>query len=198
MMKSIGGKIACAVVMVGLTASGSFAGVQLKPTKSLLVKNPSGLAASRTIVWSVSEKASSNTLVGDPTVNGATLNIQLSPGGIQCVQLPAIDWDRIGTDRTGTIGFKYNDASLDHGPVRSALIKKLPSGTFQIRVQLKGSGISVVPGNPTGAYAVNLNVVAGDEYCSGSGSATPKPNDAKTFKVVNDTAPATCGIPACL
>ena len=85
------------------------------------VKNPSGNPAGRTIVWKVIDKAGNSSVVGDPTVNGATLNIMLTPGGTQCVQLPAIDWDHLGTG-----GFKYNDSSRDHGPVQAAKIKRTP------------------------------------------------------------------------
>ena len=63
---------------------------------------------------------------------------------------------------------------------------------------MKGTAITVLPGNPTSTYALNFTIGGGgDEYCSGSGTATPKQNDAKTFKVTNDTAAVACSIPAC-
>lgn len=180
--------LAALVVIVGL----AYAAVQLKPTKLLLVKNPPGNASARTVSFKVSEVASSNTVVGDPTVSGAKLRVALSPGGDQCVSMPASGWTAIST-----IGFKYKDATLANGPVKVAQIKKTKSGTFQIKATLKGAAITVVPGNPTASYGVNFKIVGGDQYCSGSGTAVPSPNDDKTFKVVNDTTPGGCTTAAC-
>ena len=106
--------------------------------------------------------------------------------------MPASGWTPIST-----LGFKYKDSSLANGPVKVAQIKKTKSGTFQIKGTLKGAGITVAPGNPTASYAVNFKIGGGDEYCSGSGTAVPNPNDAKTFKVVNDTPPGSCTVAAC-
>jgi hypothetical protein len=146
----------------------------------------------------VKENASGNTVTGDPTnvgTGGATLRVALTSGGDQCFDLPAGNWSSIGS-----IGFKYKDADLSDGAVKVAQIKKTPSGNFLIKAILKGNGpqgITVAPGNPTATYAVNLKIGNGDAYCSGSGTAVPDPNDAKTFKVKNDTTPAGCSIAAC-
>ena len=191
-MKRSAKGLAYAVTLSSLVTGLAYAAVQLKPTKLLLAKNPPSGPMARTIVWKVKERGSSNTLVGDPTASGAKMRIVLSPGGNQCVTMPASGWSAIST-----LGFKYRDPSLANGPVKVASIKKTPSGTFQIKAKLKGSGITVVPGNPTSTYATNLKLGAGDEYCSESGTATPNPNDAKTFKVVNDTTPGGCSVAAC-
>jgi hypothetical protein len=168
---------------------------QLVPAKILLVKNPPSGAAKRKVVYKVKENASAATVVGDPTLVGATLNVALTPGGTQCFDMPASGWSPIST-----LGYKYKDAALANGPVKVASIKKTPSGAFLIKTILKGSGattIDIVPGNPTASYATNFALGGGDSYCSGTGTATPKPNDDKTFKVVNDTAPASCAVAAC-
>ena len=178
--------------VMGLVAGLAYAAVQLKPTKVLVVKNPPSGPTARAVVWKVSEPASTNTVVGNPTTNGAKLRIKLTPGGDQCVTMPARGWVALGT-----LGFKYKDAALTNGPVKAAGIKKAGSGTFLIKAVLKGGGITVVPGNPTASYATNFKIGAGDQYCSGSGTAIPSPNDAKTFKVANDTTPGTCTISAC-
>jgi hypothetical protein len=169
--------------------------VQLKPSKVLLVKNPPAGAFKRKVVWKVKEQASSNTVTGNPIASGAKLRVSLTPGGDQCFDLPAANWSAISS-----IGFKYKDPDLSEGPVKVASIKKTPAGVFLIKAVISGKGpsqITVTPGNPTATYATNLKMGGGDEYCSGTGTATPNPNDAKTFKVVNDTTPGSCTVSAC-
>jgi hypothetical protein len=168
------------VLSVVVAASLAFAATQLKPTKVLLVK-------SEKAKWLVVEKASSNTVVGDPTASGAKFGITLTPGGTQCLTLPASGWSPISTQ-----GFKYKDPHLANGPVKVAQIKKTPSGTFKIQVQAKGSGVTVAPGNPTTSYVASLKIIGGGLYCSTNGTATPKKNDASQYKVVKDTTPAAC------
>jgi len=183
----LGGEIRGQIILTGTT--------QLKPTKTLLVKNPPAGATKRKVLWKVRETASTNTVSGDPTVGGATLRVALTPGGDQCFDLPAANWSPVGS-----LGFKYEDADLSEGAVKVAMIKKSNAGTFLLKALLKGNGsetISVVPGNPTASYALNFAIDGGDEYCSATGTATPKQNDDKTFKVVNDTTPAACPVAAC-
>jgi len=158
--------------------------------KKLLVKN----TATRKILYKA--KNDTGTVVGDPTVGGATFNLQLTTGGTgggtQCFSLPSTGWSAIST-----LGFKYRDPQLVNGPVKVAQIKATPSGVFTIKVIAKGDGITVTPGDPsTTSYATNFSVSAGDEYCGSSGSATPNPNDAQTFNVVNDDG-TTCTLPLC-
>jgi hypothetical protein len=171
---------------------------QLKPTKTLLVKNPPAGPTKRKILWKVKEIGGDNTVTGDPTnisTGGATLRVQLTPGGDQCYDMPAGNWSPVGT-----IGYKYKDADLSEGAVKVGFIKKTPAGTFLIKALLKGSGpqgITVAPNNPSATYAVNLKINNGDAYCTGTGAATPNPNNATTFKVSNDGTPADCDIEAC-
>jgi hypothetical protein len=184
--------IALGTLMLGGIA---VAADQLVPTKVLLVKNPPSGPTKRKVVYKVKENASAATVVGDPTVAGATLHVVLTDGGDQCFTMPASGWTNISD-----LGFKYKDPTLSNGPVKVASIKKTPSGVFLIKTTLKGSGattIDVVPGNPTTTYATNFTLGGGDSYCSGTGTAVPQPNDEKTFKVVNDTAPASCTASVC-
>jgi hypothetical protein len=180
--------------VLGATASLALAAQQLVPAKQLLVKSPPSGATNRKVVFKVKQSASAATVAGNPTAGGAALRIQLTPGGDQCFVMPASGWSPIST-----LGYKYKDPSLANGAVKVASIKKTPAGTFLVKAVISGKGstpITIVPGNPTTAYGANLSLGGGDQYCAGTGSATPKPNDAKTFKVVNDTAPASC-IAAC-
>jgi hypothetical protein len=191
-MTTYGLRIALAALLSGGVA---LAADQLVPAKIVLVKDKPGDPTKRKIVFKVKEQTSAATVVGDPTASGATLHVVLTPGGDQCFSMPASGWSPIST-----LGFKYKDAALANGPVKVASIKKTPSGVFLVKTILKGSGptaIDVVPGNPTLTYATNLALGGGDSYCAGTGTATPKANDEKTFKVVNDTAPASCGATAC-
>lgn len=191
-MKKSMTRMVLGVVLIGGAA---VAADHVVPTKVLLVKNPPSGVVKRKIVFKVKENGSAAVVAGDPIANGATLHVVLTPGGDQCFSMPASGWSAISD-----IGFKYKDKSLANGPVKVASIKKTPSGVLQIKAVLKGSGavpISIAPGDPTDTYGTNLTIEGGDSYCSGTGTATPKPNDEKTFKVVNDTAPASCTVGAC-
>jgi hypothetical protein len=173
----------------------AFAADQLVPAKILLVKVKPGDPTNRKISLKVKENASAATVVGDPTVEGATLRVALTPGGDQCFSLPALGWSPIST-----IGFKYNDPTLTNGPIKVGSIKKTPAGVFLIKVIMKGNGptlINIVPGDPTTSYATNLALGGGDSYCAGTGTAIPNPNDENNFRVVNDTPPGSCAVAAC-
>lgn len=181
--------------VVALAAATAFAADQLVPAKSFVLKTKPGDASKTKINYKVKEKGSTATVVGDPTAGGATLHIALEPGGDQCFSLPASGW-------TGSAekGFKYKDPQLASGAVKKAALKLTPKGTFQLSVALQGKGaevINIAPGNPTNTYGTNLTVGGGDSYCSGTGSAVPKKNDEKQFKVANDTAPSSCIAAAC-
>ena len=176
MQKIIALGIAAAFVSGGI----AIAAQQGAAAKKLLVKNPP--SGKRKIVYLA--KNSTAVPMGDPTANGATFSIALTPGGAQCAILPAANWKAIAT------GFKYKDDG-SAGPVRVALIKKSPNtGTFILKVIAKMPGIIVAPGGPTAAYGTNFEINLADEYCASTGSATPSKNDAQTFLVKNDDGTA--------
>ena len=180
-----------ATLLLGASAGSAFAAEQLVPTKTLLVKSPP--SGARKVLWKVKETGSAATVTGDPTADGATLRIQLTNGGDQCVTMPSSGWTAIGT-----LGFKYKDATLANGPVKVAMVKKAPSGTLLVKAFLKNGGptsITVAPGDPTTSYATNFTLGVGDNYCGGTAMAVPNPNDEVTFKVSNDAAPAACAPP---
>jgi hypothetical protein len=73
-----------------------------------------------------------------------------------------------------TIGFKYKDAALAKGPVKVALIKKTPPGTFLLKAPLKDGGptsVSVAPRRPDGELCDQLHTRDGrrllwqDRHC---------------------------------
>ena len=177
--------LAIAVAVIAFHSVMAGAAQQGTATKKLLVKN----TATRKVLYRA--KNDTGIVMGDPTASGASFNLQLTSGGTQCFTLPASGWSALGTQ-----GYTYKDPQLANGPVKVAQIKATPSGVFQIKLVAKGDGITVTPGNPTTSYATNFSVVGGDEYCGSSGSATPNPNDAITFNVVNDDG-TTCTLPPC-
>lgn len=184
-----------AIILVAALAADGWAGTQGVATKLLLVKDPAG-PDGRKIVWKVKEHNLDGdlSLVGDPTVAGARLRIRLQPsnhcsvppcedgGGDQCFSLPAAGWSRIGSS-----GFKYNDAALVNSAVKVASIKQTASGTVLLKAIAQGAGIDLFLEDEIGFYGLNLALEGGDNYHTGSGGATPKPNDSRTFRVKNET-----------
>ena len=183
MRKIIALGIAAAFVSGGIAVAAQ----QGAAAKKLLVKNPP--SGNKKLVYLSKNQVS--TVQGNPTASGASFNIALTPGGTQCITLPAANW-------TATpVGYKYKDPNLAAGPVKVALIKATPSGNFLLKVIGKGPGFTPAPGDPTATYGTNFKINGGgDEYCASTGSATPTKNDAKTFLVKNDTGTA-CTAPAC-
>jgi hypothetical protein len=155
-----------------------------------LVKDPAPDASpdptKRIIKVLAKESSSPNTIVGDPTVSGATLRI-IANGGTdydQTFPMPAPGWTLT------TTGFKYRDAGT-FGAVRSAYIKAR-SGKFLIKAILKGSQglITVEAPNPGTDGGGILAIAGGDSYCMAFGGAAggtitnfPPGNPFKLFKV---------------
>jgi hypothetical protein len=134
------------------------------------LKNPS-TPDKRGFVGKAKELGSANTIVGDPTLNGATLTVRADGGtpSSQTIPLPQ------GTALNGKPfwsgdaikGFKYKDSKGEQGPIKSAQIKKTGSGVFLIK--LKGSGkymaLTVVPPNTGTTGCILLQIGGtGDSY----------------------------------
>lgn len=189
----------CAIVLSaaclgGLLVLGAHAAEYWEPTKLFLVKDP-GAPEARKIVWKIKQKDLDDDVVvaGDPIANGATIRIWLAcnsnhgedpceGGGDQCFELPASGWSPISS-----IGFKYKDQSFANGPVKLASVKKTPSGNFILKAALQGPGIDIYLEDEIANYGAVLALGGGGAYGSGSGGATPKPNDSLTFRVKNET-----------
>ncbi len=164
----------------------------------LVVKNPSA-PEKRKVVVKAKEPASTDSIVGDPTANGATLEVRAagdSPSS-QIFPMP------IGMNPANgkpfwsgdaTKGFKYKDPKGTNGPVKAALVKKTGSGVFQIKAVITGkfSGVDVVPPNDgTGGCAL-LQIGGGDSYSVDFHTGTVTNKGATLFKVVKPTQAATC------
>ena len=110
---------------------------------TLVVKNP-GAAAKRKVTLKAKETATDNTLVGDPTVGGATVTVTLDgaspsaqaftlPAGVSpTTQKPFWSGDAVK-------GFEYKDPKGDNGAVKRAQITA-KGGKFQIEVVISGKG----------------------------------------------------------
>lgn len=171
--------------------------------KQLLVKDPKpGVdATKRKIVAQGKEKASGDTIVGDPTVGGATVTVFVegATSANQVFLLPQ------GTDpATGKpfwsaagSGFKYKDAKGANGPVKLAQIRKSGSGTFQIKVVALGKNepVTLTPPNPGTSGCMRLEVEGGDRYhvlLPPAPNSTVKKNDAQTFLLKDALAEGLC------
>jgi hypothetical protein len=178
--------IAAALVSGGI----AIAAQQGAAAKKFMFKHP----PSGNKKWVFLSKNTTATVQGNPQTNGASVRVALTPGGTQCLSMPAgANWSPIST-----IGYKYKDPDLVNGPVKVAIIKKTPSGNFILKVLAKGAALSptLAAGTQT-SYGVNFKINSGgDEYCASTGTAIPTKNDTKTFLVKNDTG-TVCTASAC-
>jgi hypothetical protein len=169
---------------------------QMLPLQVLAVKNPSPFDPTRRRVTYVA-KSFAHALVsvgGDPTVGGATLNVQIDSES-QCFSMPPSLWTR------GSRSYRYSDKLGIYGPVKSALIKQTGSGRLQTKAVITGrnGAVTLVPPNPGTIGNTNFKVGGGGgSYCTTTAGGTIKPNDARTFKAKNpDAVPAYCLVAAC-
>ena len=163
-------RILAAAALVGFGMSIAYAADQTILGDTLQVKNPS-TTDKRKVVCKAKEKGSSNTLVGNPTVAGATLTIRVNGGtpSSQTFNLPQGTSPTTGKPfwtAASTIGFKYKDPKYENGPIKGLTIKKTPSGTFQIKATGLGkvASVTVLPPNPGTDGCVLLQISGGDSY----------------------------------
>jgi hypothetical protein len=159
-------------LVVGL-ASSSFAASQTILGNKLIVKDPKpGVdATKRKVTFSAKEIASPNTIVGNPVVSGATLQV-IANGNNDSSQVFSLPQGTNSRGKPfwkgiGPIGFKYNDNLGDQGAVTRLSIKRAPNGNFSIKGLILGRNgtLNVLPPNPgTDGFAVLL-LGGGDTYC---------------------------------
>jgi len=157
--------------------------------KQLVVKNP-GAPGKRVIVVVAKEKASPNTIVGDPRQAGAALTITVDGDtpSAQTFELPA------GASWSGDAikGFAYKDPKGAHGPVKALkLNRKKGVFTLAASVQSKRGPVSVVPPNAGTGGCVLVAIEGGDSY-SVLFAGTVKNKSTKLFKVTKVTSEGTC------
>ncbi len=141
--------------------------------KAFAVKAKPGEPTKTTVTASASEQDSPNTLVGDPTVAGATLDIFVD-GGTPASQRFVLNQ---GTSSQGkpfwsgdaAKGFTYQDKKGEQGAVKSVSIK-LKNGKFTLEASLTGKHgpLAILPPNPGTAACVALQLggdgTAGDRF----------------------------------
>ncbi len=125
----------------------------------------------------------------DPTVNGGSLRVQSTAGGFDnTYPMPASGWSYIGKPGQGR-GYRYKDAKLVNGPVKSATLKD-----GKLQASAKGSGLGQTLGvNPDPASVVLQT--GGKHYCLSFGTsanATLKFTAGKLFSAKDAAAPSVC------
>lgn len=167
--------------------------------KAFLLKDP-GVPEKRKIVVKAVEHTSDDTVVGDPTTQGATLTVRAegtSPS-TQSWYLP------VGTSVKGkpfwsgdaTKGFKYVDSKGENGPVKVAQLKLTKSGVFKMKMIALGKlgAISVTPPNDGTLGCALLQIPDGDSYSVRFADGNVVNNGTKLFKVVNPQTEGTCDL----
>jgi len=184
-----------------LAFSGSLAAHAADQTilgNQLQLKNPS-TPDKRKVIVKAKEKASPNTVNGNPVATGATLSVAANGGtpSSQLFVLPAGNSGITGKpfwSGDAVKGFKYKDSKGENGPVKSAQIKKTPSGNFSIKAVLTGKNglILVLPPNPGVSGCAALSLTGGDRYSvafnAGDGIVTNKGSTLYKHKKVTNEA----------
>lgn len=163
--------------------------------KKVLVRNPSGEANRVTVVVAKETATDVPSIVGDPSVDGATLRITTSGGTPvdEFYTLFAFNWSAASS------GFVYRGTS-GTPPVQRVVLKRSSGGVALLKVVLRGNvgtrDLDIVPPNPgSGAAAVLIIHNGGDRYCASYGGAaggTTVRDTATIFKVKNPTARPPC------
>jgi hypothetical protein len=136
--------------------------------------------------------------VNSPLVAGATLRLADGGGQEQRIDLPPATcagrpcWRALGSP-PGSLGYRYKDQNLEHGPCRYVLIQ----GTRVIKAICQGAGVSLAPPLlPPVDIALEVGAVA-VSYCAEFDDTTVVKNDLVgqigTLKAKRATAPAVCG-----
>ena len=176
------------------------AGDQIVHGVTLIVKDP-GAAAKRKVTLKAKETATDNTLVGDPTVDGATVTITLDgaspstqtftlPAGVSpTTQKPFWSGDAMK-------GFKYKDPKGDNGALKSAQITA-KGGKFQIKVAISGKGgpVDLVPPDLGSAGCAFLTIGGGDTYSVQFSTGQVTNKGSSLFKVAKPTSDGPCALP---
>jgi hypothetical protein len=197
-MRRMSFALLAALVAVSLPAPGRAAD-QTVLGKVFVVKNPGPLEKRKIVVKAI-EQASDDTLVGDPTVNGATLTVRVegtSPSS-QSWYLPT------GTSATGksfwsgsaTKGYKYVDSLGQNGPVKVAQLKRTGAGVFKMKAVVLGKlgTISVLPPADGTLGCALLAVYGGDSYSVRFGDGVVANKGDKVFKVAQPATEGTCDL----
>lgn len=177
-MKKLGRYLSFSAALLLVLGGVAFTADQTILGRSLVVKDP-GTASKRKVSSVAKEKASANTIVGNPTLSGSAGGAILTvfvDGASSANQSFVLNQGTTTTGKafwtaSGTTGFKYRDPRGDQGPVKLVVIKRSGSGSFSIKALVTGKNgpVSIVPPNPgtEGCVALKLgvgNTATGDRY----------------------------------
>jgi hypothetical protein len=168
--------------------------------KQLVVKNPVSYRPDRRkLVVTAKEAGSSATLVGDPTVAGATVTLTANGGTPSVESFSLAGGTSALTGQPfwrGDIvhGFQYKDPRGENGPVIAALLKKSDTGVFQINAVAVGKLWDIAPPPDPGTDGcMRLDIGGGgDTYHVRFADGQVTNDGAKQFKVLNPVTKGTC------
>lgn len=163
-------------------------------------------ATRRRVDVSATEKGSSVTLVGNPTLEGSAGGAILelfAYGATSSNQVFVLPQGTNAKGKSywtakGSSGFVYSDLRGDQGPVRQILLKRTSSGSVGVKIQVWGKNgtISVLPPNPgtSGCAALKLGTgaSAGDRYSMMFGPESKISSSAKLFRAGKPSLVGAC------
>jgi hypothetical protein len=159
--------------------------------RKLQVRNPDDESARKIVVLG-RQSPSSLTLVGDPTVSGASLQIVANgpTGSTQVFALEAAGW------RATARGFVYVGPTTGD-PVRRVVIRRATSSVLKaiLRGRTGTADLAVTPPNPGDDGGLVLGFTGGDRYCvslGGAAGGSEQQDDAEEWTIVNATAAPGC------
>jgi hypothetical protein len=168
------------------------------------------------LLYATEQPTSDDVIVGDPTIDGATLRIVArgdSAAYDTTIDLPAAGWKATFTRHDWPVykGFVFSNRTVG-GPVRSLIIRRAdyrsPEGTpppevpkpgpFRLKLRLVGHDgqIDVLPPNPGTEGGIVLTMIGGDAYCVGFGGVAGGDivsNSERRLSIVRPTAEACPG-----
>ncbi len=185
-----------AAILLLTTASSASAADQAVRGKVLLVKG--GEASKRKVVVKAKENGSSATIVGDPTVDGATLVVDAIGGSTNSQTFNLPTGTSVATGKPfwsgdATKGFKYKDRDGENGPVKVAKLKS-KNGKFLFKAVMLGKigDVTLQPPNEGSRGCALLTLGGGDSYSVRFADGKIKSKGEKQFKVTNPGNVGTC------
>ncbi len=159
--------------------------------QSFLARDP-GPPTRRKVLVKAKEPASPNTIVGDPTVTGATLTLSANGGtpSTQTFVLPSANWSG-----DATRGFKYKDASGTAGAIKLVKVKRTRNGKLLLKAlaTAKNGTVTVVPPNPGTDACALLQIAGGDSYSVRFGPDSQITNkDGRLFRAKRPPTEGSC------
>ena len=179
MLKHVMQSFACAAVAL-TSCDLAFADVQTILGRKMKVEDPlPGVNPSKRVVTvSGYERFTPNTIVGNPIIGGAT--IQVAVTGVtstrQTFTLPAgpppqstgPGWTGKNVPGRGA-KFLYVDKNGEASPVTKLVLLSTIGRRFALKARIEAQGnnapVDIVPGNPTGELGIAVTIGDGDSYC---------------------------------